>query len=79
MQQLKELWAKVTKPCQYPKWCRILHQIVWWMNLVNIQLNILAGAFGWALVSLMWVVVFTAFIQQSKNWDKLTKSDKSQI
>ena len=78
MQRLKEFWTKVTKPAHYPKWCRILHQIVWWMNLVNIPLNILAGSFGWALVSLMWVVVFTAFIQQSKNWDKMTKSDNGQ-
>lgn len=79
MQQLKEFWAKVTKPAEYPRWCRIMHQIVWWMNLVNIPLNILAGSFGWALVSLMWVIVFTVFIQQSKNWDKMTKSDKGRI
>lgn len=77
MLQLKKFWAKVTAPAYYPKWCRILHQIIRWMNLVNIPLNILAGSFGWALVSVMWVVVFTAFIQQSKNWDKMTNSDNS--
>ena len=78
MQRLKEFWAKVTAPRCYPKWCRVMHQIVWWMNLVNFVLNILAGSFGWALISLMWVVVFTAFIQQSKNWDKMSNSDNSQ-
>jgi hypothetical protein len=78
MQQLKELWAKATAPRHYPKWCRVMHQIVWWMNLVNIPLNVFAGAFGWALISLMWCVVFGCFIEQSKNWDKMTNSDNSQ-